>query len=367
MVTVTAFNGPITDLTIAEWLSSCEDAFENWEDENTGKTLPDKQKVHAAGNSISNTSVTAKLHSWWIENRKTLETKKWDDFRDLIKEKALGSGWRLRALKNLYTASQGSQTLDDYFSALSSMRFIISRSSHLSDKISDFEFKCHLLFQALPSLTTQVLKNDIRDLSFINGSVDDIKDYLRKYESSDATTSSAVPSAVNLSDLANAKMWIHGEVIGYGGNYGTYFTDMSKEPLPASNGLGQIRKVTVWSNNDSTAPVIQGYEMLFDNVTFKNPPTIYNGNLAQSLQFGSGEYISQIQVSYGGSVWGVCAIEITTSKGQTLFVGGGSSPSRGTFKAPLGWRIVGFYGMANYYYTNRYLMPRLGAICAPVV
>jgi hypothetical protein len=74
------------------------------------------------------------------------------------------------------------------------MKFIISRSSHLYDKISDFEFKCHLLFQASPSLTTQALKNDIRDLNFIDGSIDDVKDLLRKYESSDATTSSVVPS-----------------------------------------------------------------------------------------------------------------------------------------------------------------------------
>lgn len=189
MVTVDPFNGPIQDLPIAEWLSGCEDAFENYEEDNN-KTMTDKRKIHVAGNSISKASPTNKLHSWWIENRKKLEAKKWDEFRDAVKEKALGSGWRIRALKNLYTASQGARTLEDYFSALDSMRFVISRSSKLPE-IEDFEFKCHLLFHAMPSLTAQALKNDIRDLSFIDASVDEIKDHLRKYESEDAATSDA--------------------------------------------------------------------------------------------------------------------------------------------------------------------------------
>ena len=168
----------------------------NWEDENTDEKLSDKQKVHAAGNSITKVAPTDKLSSWWTTNRTNLEKKKnWDDFRDSVKEKALGSGWRLRALKNLYTASQGSQNLEDYFTALDDMRFVISRSSKMPD-IEDFEFKCHLLFHALPSLTTQSLKNDIRDSTFANTSVDEIKDQLRKYgtDNGDAKTQSPTPT-----------------------------------------------------------------------------------------------------------------------------------------------------------------------------
>ena len=195
MVVISPFNGPITDIAIAEWLSGCEDMFEDWEDENTPKKLSDKQKAHAAGNSISKAAPTDRLSSWWTTNRTDLEKKKWNDFRDSIKEQALGSGWRLRALKNLYTASQGSQTLEDYFTALGNMKFVISRSSKLPN-IEDFEFKCHLLFHALPSLTTQVLKNDIRDSTFANATVDDMKDQLRKYAggSTDAGTPSPAPT-----------------------------------------------------------------------------------------------------------------------------------------------------------------------------
>ena len=98
MVVISPFNGPITDMAISEWLSGCEDTFENWEDENTGKKLSDHQKIHAAGNSISKAAPTRALSVWWTTNRTTLEKKKWNDFLDSVKEKALGSGWRLRAL-----------------------------------------------------------------------------------------------------------------------------------------------------------------------------------------------------------------------------------------------------------------------------
>lgn len=187
MVVIKDFNGPITDMAISEWLSGCEDKFEDWEDENSPKKLSEKQKVHAAGNSISHTTPTDKLASWWTTNRTDLEKKKWNDFRDSVKEKALGSGWRVRALQNLYTASQGDQNLEDYFTALDNMRFVISRSSKLP-AIETFEFKCHLLFHALPTLTTQALKNDIRDSTFANLSVDDVKDQLRKYGDNSVNT-----------------------------------------------------------------------------------------------------------------------------------------------------------------------------------
>jgi len=73
------------------------------------------------------------------------------------------------------------------------MRFIISRSRKLPE-IQDFEFEYHVLFHAMLSLTTQALKNDIRDFSFIDARVDDIKGYLRKYESGDAATSLDAPA-----------------------------------------------------------------------------------------------------------------------------------------------------------------------------
>ena len=194
MVSLSPFNGPITDMDISKWLSTCESKFDTWEDQNPGKEFPDKRKIHAAGNSISETTPTDKLSSWWIMNRKNLEKMKWDDFRDSVKDKALGSGWRLRALQNLYTASQGGQNLEDYFATLEQMRFIIDRSSKLP-AIEDFEFKCHLLFHALPSLTTQAIENNSRDSTFIDTSIEDIKDWLRKCITSSSTDASAPSSA----------------------------------------------------------------------------------------------------------------------------------------------------------------------------
>ena len=154
---------------------------------------------------------------------------------------------------------------------------------------------------------------------------------------------------------------------------GTYFSDLSANELEyyplQSRPLTHLNKIIVWSSNDADFPLIQGYEMQFDNLTLKNPPTIYNGSVVQSLQFPIGEYITQIQISTGAgshSGYGISYLEITSSKGQTLFIGG-RKVSPLTYKVPVGWRIVGFHGKANWLYDSRYVMTSLGTICVPVI
>ena len=103
--------------------------------------------------------------------------------------------------------------------------------------------------------------------------------------------------------------------------------------------------------------------MVFDDRTFKSVDSIYNGKLVQSLQMAIDEHITEIQLSFGG-YYGVASLRILSSTGQLLSVGGLTSPHF-TYRAPVGWKIVGFHGSANRQVGNDYSMPALGAICAP--
>lgn len=161
-------------------------------------------------------------------------------------------------------------------------------------------------------------------------------------------------------------MWIVGQAWGTHPSLGTSFTDLIPTNLPPTpQSLSHLVKILVYSNNDASYPFIQGYEMQFSGRTFKNPPLIWSGVLVQSLQFSSGEYITQIETSCGGD-FGLSSLQITSSKGQSLLAGT-VLPNKFTYKAPAGWRVVGFHGMANYPWASRYPMPSLGAICAPIV
>ncbi|KAL4786806.1 hypothetical protein BJX76DRAFT_354807 [Aspergillus varians] len=367
MVTVEQFSGPITNLAIAEWLSRAEDIFESYEDDNDGKTLTNKQKIHAAGTSITKNATTDKLHSWWTMNRRKLESSTWDGFRDAVKDKALGSGWRLRSLKDLYTSAQGVQSLDDYFSALENFRFVLSRASNVPE-ISEFEFKCHLFFRANPGLAAQVLKNDVRDRSFLNDTVDDVKDYLRKYQTEDLATSCSMAST--LSEMAAEGMFIVSQA--WGMELGNRFSDMIASTFPlTSKTVQHLTKLTIWTNNDANNRLIQGFDTQFNSSqTIRGPPSIYDGYVSHVLDFASDEHISQIQLSRRADLYGISSLEVTTSKGR-IIVAGSVYGDRQTYKAPVGWRIVGFHGAS---YTsavylvgaNRYPIPRLGFVCAPV-
>lgn len=170
-----------------------------------------------------------------------------------------------------------------------------------------------------------------------------------------------------LDDAATAGMWILGGICKADqSGVGTYFSDlMIPSNLPAvSRPLKHLKKISVWSNNDVNKTMIQGYEMQFDDRTFKNPPEIHNDNIMGSLSLALGEYITQIEITFSWSLYGISSLEIRSSTGRLLFMGK-SSAEKTTYKAPIGWRIVGFHGIANW--SANHTMPGIGAICAPVL
>lgn len=173
-----------------------------------------------------------------------------------------------------------------------------------------------------------------------------------------------------IDEMKAAGMWILSEAWGW--DYGSAIHDMSSTDFPGSStALGHLMRITVYTNNDVNAPLVQGYQTQFSGgPIIRNPAYITHGNAFLSLDFGTGEHITQVQLSRRSDLLGISSIEITTSKGRSLFAGG-SSADRKTFRAPNGWRIVGFHGRANYNAfvgsANRYPTPKLGVICGPVV
>jgi len=165
-------------------------------------------------------------------------------------------------------------------------------------------------------------------------------------------------------------MWILGEAWGW--DYGTVIHNMTSSGFPASSKeLKSLTKITFWTNNDNNAPLVRAYQTQSSRgLTITNPGSVNHGNVAQSLDFETGEYITQMQMSRRSDLTIISSIEITTSKGRPLFVGGSSS-DRKTFKVPKGWRIAGFYGKANYYTyvasAYHYPTPKLEVIYGPVV
>ncbi|KAL4865217.1 hypothetical protein BDV12DRAFT_200339 [Aspergillus spectabilis] len=335
MVTVEKFEGPITSLALAEWLSRCEDSFESWDDDNEGNSLTNKQKIHAAGTSNVKTTTTDQLHSWWTMNRTKLD------------------GWRLRSLRDLYTASQGAQTLDEYFATLDNFKFVLSRAS-LIPEISEFD-----------------LNNDVRDSTFLNDGVEDVKDYLMKYQTGDAASSSSIYALTTLSELAASGMFIHSSA--WGTDLGTRFSNTTASTFPStSKQIQHLNRLTIFTNNETNNRLIQGFDTQFNNSqTTRGPPSIYDGYVSHIIDLAADEVINQVQLSRRTDLYVISSVEVTTSKGRIL-VAGAVSGDKQVFKAPLGWRIIGFHGAS---YTsavylvgaNRYPIPRLGFICAPLV
>ncbi|KAB8231998.1 uncharacterized protein BDW43DRAFT_312614 [Aspergillus alliaceus] len=112
MAKVESFTGPVTLLEITEWLSRCEESFEA-----SAATLTDKQKILAAGSAVAKSQDTKTIYDWWTKNRKKLEGKTWNEFRNAVKDKALSKSWRMKALLDFYSTIQGSKGLGGLFIA----------------------------------------------------------------------------------------------------------------------------------------------------------------------------------------------------------------------------------------------------------
>ncbi|KAL4874809.1 hypothetical protein BJY04DRAFT_174169 [Aspergillus karnatakaensis] len=364
MVTVDKFAGPITAFAITEWISNCESAFETWEDDNSGKSLTDKQKIHAVGGSIVKNAATDDLHTWWLTNHNNLETRTWVFFQDSLKERALGRDWVLRSLREMFSTTQGSQSIDQYFAALNRVRFVLSRAGP-EFQIPDFDFKCHLLFRAAPGLLDQLLKDDFHTYSLTSDSDEGIKAWLKKYPAAAAPINHPTPTPS--SPLITPESYIVTRPWGW--YSGDPFSDLTSRQMNIQSiKMPHLRELSIWTNKSgATQKLIQGFYLKFNTLTdtFRSPPKIADGWEEHVLTLADDEYLTQAQARASNKHQAITAIEFTTSKGRTLGAGE-LLDEHYNYKAPPGWRIVGFHGTAHTGSAELNPLSQLGMIYAPV-
>jgi hypothetical protein len=183
MSQVEVFVGPVTVYTITKWLSDCEITFRAIDSSNQQR-LTDKEKIDRAGAAISKDSKeTSRLSTWWQKRQSSLERNSWDRFKKSFKTYALGPDWERDVLNDLYQLQQDDTSADEYIARLEDIRFAVERSS--LNKISDFEFKCHMLFRARPKIAIQVIQQ--REFEFSKTSIDEIAEGIRSYETDEST------------------------------------------------------------------------------------------------------------------------------------------------------------------------------------
>jgi hypothetical protein len=177
MEQVPRFSGPCKPLDVTEWLSSCDQLFEESE-----SPLTDKSKIHSTGRAIVKSANTADLHQWWVENEPDLEQGSWEHFQDELKDQALGTKWRTEALKAFYTAANSTKTLEEFTKVLRDSWFILKESKTLPTAIDLSVLKYQLLFNGAPDRTERVLTNDAyNDRKLVTSGTREVEEWLGKY------------------------------------------------------------------------------------------------------------------------------------------------------------------------------------------
>jgi hypothetical protein len=192
MVVLDPFSGPLEPLQIARWLDTSEDTFKD----EASAPLEDKEKIHATGRAISASGRTESLRNWFTENRSELEEMSWNEFKDALKDQALGTGWRIRALRDFFTTRSDGQTLQEYLIGLEHKFFILKRNDPAFTELYENLYKWYLLFNAPPNLVDQVLKNEVYydDKNLLLARPIEVKKWLRKYDDPAAVAPSSVSS-----------------------------------------------------------------------------------------------------------------------------------------------------------------------------
>ncbi|KAL2837972.1 hypothetical protein BJX68DRAFT_218412 [Aspergillus pseudodeflectus] len=365
MVVLNTFNGPLEPLPIARWLDTSEDIFKD----EASAPLEDKDKIHAAGKAISASGDTESLHNWFTENRPELEEMSWIEFKDALKDQALGTGWRIHALRDFFTTRSDGQTLQDYLTGLEHKFFILKRNDPAFTELYENLYKWYLLFNAPPNLVDQVVKNEVYydDKNLLLARPLEVKKWLRKYDD----PAVVAPSSIS-SQIASSGTYLHSGLTGYPNYYHGAWTDLYHLPKKSTD-LGRLTSISIlWIQNYRSTGLayFSGYRTQFSGPSNLSVGDVYdstNNATTQTLTLDPGEYIKSIKVSvkpYDISVPPhkatnptIDGIEIITSNPDKKISFGNLSSPDDTIVAPLGWGIVGFYGT---YYDNDAVRPKLG-------
>ncbi|KAL2837618.1 hypothetical protein BJX68DRAFT_249652 [Aspergillus pseudodeflectus] len=364
MVVLNPFNGPLEPLLIARWLDTSEDIFKD----EASAPLEEKEKIHAAGRAINASGDTESLRNWFTENRSELEEMSWNEFKDALNDQALGTGWRIRALRDFFTTRSDGQTLQDYLTGLEHKFFILKRNDPAFTELYENLYKWYLLFNAPPNLVDQVLKNEVYydDKNLLLARPLEVKKWLRKYDDPAAVTPSSISS-----QIASSGTYLHSGLTGDSTYYHATWTDLILFPKKSTD-LGRMTSISIlWSPNYRSTGLasFSGYRTRFSGPTNVSVDQVYypDNVSTQTLTLDPGEYIKSIKVSFESyevflapnktKYPTITGIEIITSNPDKKISFGDLSSPDGAIVAPLGWAIVGFYGA---YYDNAAVRTQLG-------
>jgi len=363
------FTGPLTAVEVFGWLSRCEDDFQEY-DSSHPNPLTNKDKINRTGRSISSAQGhdSKPLSTWYTRNRDTLEKKDWDSFQNLVKEHALGNGWRIKVLKDFYTYNQGPAIkLDNYLEKFEELKYAVERSQ--LEEINDMAYKCHIIFGSTPGLVEKFIQKYTDDQKFIGYDVEKIKAKLKKLDGA----GSQVPQAQAL-DTPQGTYITSGL---FGTSVSTSGTDAVFSCLvdmpTSSTAVGHLTRIDCYYNNLSTKPQIQLLTTYFGSA-YKYYPSPYRDLVATiNCFFAAGEYLIQVVMTRDNGISAISSITLKTSLNKEYFIGNAAG-ERMTFTAPEKWRIVGFHGTAGSYVDDssvpngkRYPITRLGVVYAPIL
>ncbi|KAF2793894.1 hypothetical protein K505DRAFT_375005 [Melanomma pulvis-pyrius CBS 109.77] len=391
--TVPAFSGPITAVEINEWFLKCEKAFKSWDLQHskTEDKVSTQNKVNIAGNAISSSGDTHDLADWWDDEGDNITI--WEDFKDKLKEKALGAYWRDFALQAYYTTKQESPGKDGaiaYIRKLHECRSVINHDSKLK-KIDDMAYQCHMLFHALPAVTSKLMEDDF---DVVNATESQVETKVIHVSELKKDTSIPVPPTPPTPPAPPAPA-TPPTTAGYflppqwGLVTGTLFTHFGNAALTDnSRAMSPVRNITIKGNGKSGFYMIEDYQLGLASGAILSGPALSPQNATSSYNLAAGEYITGVFISgrqhtYYNSNWSsgtspyvsLSYMEIHTSTGTNPKIKlGEAGTSTSQFTAPSGWKIVGFRGARTVYSDQnapdssyyRYPMIAFGTIMAPV-
>ena len=373
---IESFTGPLTAVAISDWLSRCEEDFDAYDETNPTQKLTNKQKVQRAVSSISTVNVESKsLSTWYTQNRRTLETKPWDTFRDQVKDHTLGKGWRIKVLRDFYTHNQGTVILDDYFQKFEDLKFTVARSSKLTE-IDEMVYKCHVLFGTRPDFVAKYVRMHKNDQEFLDGAIDDIRTELREYESEAGTTvplqvGTPAPFQASTATTFYITSGLFGSSVSTSGSDTIFSSLLGMSTSPTAG--QRLTGLYCYYNDYSAKPQIQAFYLyVVGGVTGYYPPTYHH--TSKSLHFDlTGEYLKSVTMTRDNPNSAISSMKFMTTLQKEYFIGSAIGEVM-TFIAPANWQIIGFHGTSgsNAYEAGisgsyRYPITRLGVIFAPIL
>lgn len=132
------YTGPLTANGLKIWLSSCEDAFENYQDTHKDSVLVAKTRIRMTGSALA----VPDMAQWWTASKSDyLALASWDAFVEKLKKRFLQVNWKTDALEHFFGCNQGKRDFGTFATDLAQ-----SVGTLPSGTISTTMHKYHLLF-----------------------------------------------------------------------------------------------------------------------------------------------------------------------------------------------------------------------------